>query len=657
MVMPPSHPELAYLAGGGQPALFTAFDGPRHGTRAVLVCGTIGWEFTKNYRREVLLGTRLAAEGFLVARFHYRGQGESGGLFRTLTLASMLADATEVAVRLRARAGGAITAVAGIRLGAFAAASLAASLGGAPLVLWDPVTDGDQYLRELVRVRRVWSATRARQGIPAGEDFAPDGSLGVLGYRLCPELIAQLRGLRLGQVLGPGCRALSLHTGAVPRQARELAARIHDRDGDGACLVPEAVPGRIDWWMKRAVFEPEEDSAVTSALIARTAQWLAAQHPPTGAETTPHASVADTARQGGAVGGRWQAVPGDAARQATPADTARQGGAVEGRWQATPADTARRDAGRPAVVRHTGFGDVRRHVLTVRAGPHRLAGVFAEPARDGAGLAAVVLNCGSYHPTSGPVGLWALLGDQLARAGIASLRIAYRGVADSTGRVDDFHLGQPRTFELDAARGHLDRMGFHRHLLIGGCLGARTVCAAKPAGVAGLGLVSLPFHVESLSQGLDTRSPGRRGASGEPAAGGGAPEPAAGPELAVGPEPAAGRGGRGGRGGHGTADDGLAWLNHSLLADLGRWAGLGVPMRLVYSAGERYRRDFDAASAGSLGATIARAAERFEVTIVSGLDSMLEPEAVAAAVTEFAAARAAAEPPPHPLPPAAPLTS
>lgn len=529
-----THPAGTGYVGDGDP-LFVAVDQPPQASAAVLVCGSVGWEFTKNYRCEVLLGRRLAAAGVTVARFHYRGLGESGGSFGDLTLDSMLADAAQAAGLLRAQAGIGPAAIVGIRAGAVIAARLSRRLGGVPLAFWDPVLDGNGYLRELVRLRRVWQATHG--GAPEGGDFAADGSLEVLGYRLSPGLVGGLRDLRLGDELRPGPAVLSLHTSAVPAKARDLAAALVARDGGtGPDLL--TVPGRIDWWLKRAVFEPEEESGVCTGLISRTVEWVSA-----------HSSATNT----------------------------------------TPTTLA-------APLRPTAaFRGIPRRVTTVPAGQETLAGVFVEPASGGADVAAVLLNCGSYHPASGPIGLWAQLADRLSELGVASLRVAYRGVGDSTGQVEDFDLTRPCTTELVAARAEFDSLGFHQHVLIGGCLGARTACAASLDGVIGLGLVALPWHVESLAKGLDLRS---------------VPAPGA------------------------AADGEPPWLNRGLLRDFTRCVGQ-VPVRLVYCHGDRYRRDFEAARAGALGQVLERAGSRVGLSVLNGPDSMFATRDVVSAITGF----------------------
>jgi hypothetical protein len=516
----------------GPTPLYVAVHRPHPSRRpagTAVVCSALGWEFTKNYRREVMLGRSLAQAGFVVVRFHYRGQGESGGRFTQLTVASMTADARQAFEAAGGRPGHDVPAVVGIRVGALAAASFSREFGGTPLIFWDPVVSGPDYLRELTRVGQVWNVVRGADhsaaGPPRADDgLEADGSLEVMGYRLGPELVRELGGACLEELIPPASsEVLSLHIGTIPRRMRESPRR-----GTGE-LKAEAIAGRTDWWLKRRTFEPEEHSALSCALVSRTTQWLTSLAVP--ASTRPAAPV----------------------RAVRP--------------------TAR-------------FGNgTRRSAVPVPTGHDTLAGVLVEPAAAGTSVACLLLNCGSYHLTSGPVGLWARLGDRLAQHGIPSLRVAYRGVADSTGEVNDFDLTRPGRGDLEAARALLTRRGFGQHLLIGACFGARTICAGRLDGVAGMGLVSLPLHVESLARPLSA----------------------------------------------------ARVVNQAAVEDLRRCVAAHVPIRVVYSRDEPYRSDFDAAAAaGDLKAAMCSAGSRFEVTLVDGRDSMFETSAVIEAVTEFA---------------------
>jgi len=90
-------------------------------------------------------------------RFDYTGAGDSSGDLAETSLETHLADLEAAADQLRKLAPESTRiALVGLRLGATVAALLAARseapiLREAPLVLWDPITDGQSYFQELLR--------------------------------------------------------------------------------------------------------------------------------------------------------------------------------------------------------------------------------------------------------------------------------------------------------------------------------------------------------------------------------------------------------------------------------------------------------------------------------------------------------------------------
>lgn len=112
------------------------------------------------HRAFVSFARRLAARGHVVLRFDYRGCGDSEGELASSSLQSHLGDLTAAIDHLvhhqtEVRQVG----LAGLRFGATVAALAAERatghtrdlLAGAPLVLWDPITDGEAWLGEMLR--------------------------------------------------------------------------------------------------------------------------------------------------------------------------------------------------------------------------------------------------------------------------------------------------------------------------------------------------------------------------------------------------------------------------------------------------------------------------------------------------------------------------
>jgi len=123
--------------------------GPRRGS--VLLCGPFGVERERAYLTIVRWARLLAARGFEVMRFDYRGQGESSGTFEDMTLLRWTEDAAHCAALHSAATRGEPLVVQGIRLGALIAAELFASGVGDGLLMWEPPASAEALLRDTLR--------------------------------------------------------------------------------------------------------------------------------------------------------------------------------------------------------------------------------------------------------------------------------------------------------------------------------------------------------------------------------------------------------------------------------------------------------------------------------------------------------------------------
>jgi exosortase A-associated hydrolase 2 len=128
---------------------------------AFVMSHPFGEEKLWSHRVFVSCARALAARGHAVLRFDYFGAGDSSGMSADASLDSHRKDLLAALGALEQRVP-AIQQIGliGLRLGATFAALLAdsnaqqqlnARLRDAPLVLWDPVLDGDAYFQELLR--------------------------------------------------------------------------------------------------------------------------------------------------------------------------------------------------------------------------------------------------------------------------------------------------------------------------------------------------------------------------------------------------------------------------------------------------------------------------------------------------------------------------
>lgn len=161
---------------------------------AFIMSHPFGEEKLWSHRVFVSFARLLAARGFPVLRFDYQGAGDSSGDASDTTLSSYIEDVGRAAGVFAARRPSLKRiGIIGLRLGAtIAALALERSdekrFRDAPLILWDPILDGDKYFQELLRVNlgtqlAVYGAVRdTRETLQAR--IRTGGRVNVDGYEI-----------------------------------------------------------------------------------------------------------------------------------------------------------------------------------------------------------------------------------------------------------------------------------------------------------------------------------------------------------------------------------------------------------------------------------------------------------------------------------------
>ena len=140
----------AFLFGSSAQPLFGYHHAPRgNGAGAVVICSSWGSEYTYAHHALRVLAKRLAEQGRHVLRFDYSGQGDSWGDTTDADVDRWITDTATAMEELRAISGHAVVDVVGLRIGALAAAACAGTPGVGRVVLWDPVLDGREWMRQL----------------------------------------------------------------------------------------------------------------------------------------------------------------------------------------------------------------------------------------------------------------------------------------------------------------------------------------------------------------------------------------------------------------------------------------------------------------------------------------------------------------------------
>lgn len=131
--------------------LYGVYHEPRENWRneAVLLLYPVGSEYMRIHRAFVRLANMLADDGFAVFRFDYSGTGDSYGDEQGTSLDAWDGDVIAASEEALAISGAETLSVVAARLGSVLASRLAFKQTIKKMVLWEPVGEGKDYLRQL----------------------------------------------------------------------------------------------------------------------------------------------------------------------------------------------------------------------------------------------------------------------------------------------------------------------------------------------------------------------------------------------------------------------------------------------------------------------------------------------------------------------------
>jgi pimeloyl-ACP methyl ester carboxylesterase len=231
----------------------------------IVVASSLFAEFQRNYRREVLLARRAAAAGLRTIRFHYRGTGNSIARQGPPDLHAMVNDLTEIVTSTDGP-----VALVGTRVGAIAAA-MARGAQDIPLVLWEPVIDGDRWIEEVIRAAL---ARELGEGSTVDADtirrrWTDDGVAFVLGETVPSTIIDSIRGIEIADHIfgtAPVQVIQMARNDKVKRDVARLADALHAR---GIDTEVQTIVGKQTWWVNEGgdLFRPMERDEPTDRLI------------------------------------------------------------------------------------------------------------------------------------------------------------------------------------------------------------------------------------------------------------------------------------------------------------------------------------------------------------------------------------------------------
>jgi exosortase A-associated hydrolase 2 len=163
-------------------------------------------EMNKARRMAALQSRRLAAERYAVLQIDLFGCGDSSGDFADARWGIWKRDLQAALGWLKSRVGGPVS-LWGLRLGALLAADIARDpgMGIGQLLLWQPVSSGEQFLTQFLRLRlaaEMLAEGAAQTGVrELRETLARGAPLEIAGYDLHPQLAAEIDALSLADLV------------------------------------------------------------------------------------------------------------------------------------------------------------------------------------------------------------------------------------------------------------------------------------------------------------------------------------------------------------------------------------------------------------------------------------------------------------------------
>lgn len=211
-------------------------------------------EMHKSRRMAALQARALAARGWLVLQMDLLGCGDSSGDFGDARWALWAGDVRSGLAWVKARSPGPL-ALWGLRLGAALACELAAdaALGIERLVLWQPVTSGEQFISQFLRLRLAAEMLGGGAATSAlGElrsQLAQGRPLEIAGYDLHPHLAAAIERVQLASLRPAAKRIDWMEVGAeAAPSVRPGSQRVVEHwRGHGVDVRAASVAGEAFW--------------------------------------------------------------------------------------------------------------------------------------------------------------------------------------------------------------------------------------------------------------------------------------------------------------------------------------------------------------------------------------------------------------------------
>jgi hypothetical protein len=229
----------------------------------VVICQPFAHEYINSHRALRQLALRLVDAGFPVLRFDYYGCGDSLGSTAEGSVAEWVFNISQAISEVQKRIEVSSICLIGLRLGA-SLAVLNAQMHhcASHLVLWDPVIDGERYLKGLIDLQKEILRFRPKPRREEQGQYALD----MFGFPMADDLCRDIREINLlaiSQQLAPHVLLVQTEFSQSSHELRMAlqtvgtfvdhecleAPKIWLPTADGSLLVPGPVLQSITSWL------------------------------------------------------------------------------------------------------------------------------------------------------------------------------------------------------------------------------------------------------------------------------------------------------------------------------------------------------------------------------------------------------------------------
>ncbi|MES1950901.1 peptide synthetase [Salinisphaera sp. S4-8] len=252
---------------GAQDALYGAYHPPAPDSRApetaLLICQGIGYEYMRSYRACWQIAQAAAARNAHVLRFDYRGTGDSHGRQHDASWQEWIANTGTAIAWLRETTALSHIRILGVRVGALiAAAASARDSERRRLVFWDPVVDGQAYLRAIADMHESQTRNMNRYR-PRRHHHAERGADEYLGFHW-PDAVVD--GLARANLMDYAAERVDDWQLALSQgeRVRPLEQSVTERNGQVLEMAEN-----MDWFDIRAQYRRVALARSTDAMLDR----------------------------------------------------------------------------------------------------------------------------------------------------------------------------------------------------------------------------------------------------------------------------------------------------------------------------------------------------------------------------------------------------